>query len=53
MGAFTKLKSSLMKKGYSAAAAGSIAYKAGVAKYGAKGMAKKAAAGRRKAKRKS
>lgn len=49
-GKFKKLVAKLEKKGISAKRAGGIAYAAGKKKYGAKGMAKKAAAGRRKAK---
>ena len=48
MGAFKKLESKLEKKGYSKKSAGAIAYSAGAKKYGKEGMAKKAAAGRRK-----
>jgi hypothetical protein len=46
---FKKLQMSLERKGYSKDAAGAIAYKVGVAKYGKKGMAKKAALGRKRA----
>jgi hypothetical protein len=46
---FKKLVSKLEKKGLSAKQAGGVAYKAGVAKFGKKKMASKAAAGRKKA----
>lgn len=46
---FKKLQMSLERKGYSKDAAGAIAYKIGVQKYGKKGMAKKAALGRKRA----
>lgn len=48
-GAFKKLVGKLEKKGYSKRYASGVAAKVGRAKYGAKGMARKAAAGRRRA----
>lgn len=50
MGAFKKLVGKLERKGLSKKEAGGIAYIQGRKKYGAAGMARKAAAGRRKAK---
>ena len=47
-GAFKKLVRKLEAKGKSPEQAGGIAYKAGVAKYGKEGMAKKAEAGKKK-----
>jgi hypothetical protein len=46
---FKKMVTALEAKGMSKAEAGGVAYKAGVAKYGKKKMAAKAAAGRRAA----
>lgn len=46
---FNKLTGQLEKKGYSEESAKAIAASIGRKKYGAKGMAKKAAAGRKKA----
>jgi len=49
MSKFSKLSSSIQKKsGKSKAAADAIAYAIGVNKYGKTGMARKAAAGKRK-----
>jgi GH24 family phage-related lysozyme (muramidase) len=45
---FKKLQRSLQRKGYSEKSAGAIAYTIGVKKYGKAGMARKAAAGRRR-----
>ena len=45
---FKKLVAKLERKGKSPAQAGGIAYKVGVAKYGKKRMAQKAAQGRKK-----
>jgi hypothetical protein len=49
-GAFKRLVRKLESKGKSAKQAGGIAYKVGVEKYGKAGMARKAAAGRRRSK---
>ena len=49
MGAFKKLVGKLERKGLPAKEAGGIAYKQGVKKYGKQGMAKKATAGRARA----
>ena len=48
-GAFKKLVGKLEKKGLSAKEAGGIAYNQGAKKYGKAGMARKAAAGRARA----
>lgn len=48
MGAFKKLVKKLEGKGLPAKEAGGIAYKQGVKKFGKDGMARKAAAGKRK-----
>lgn len=48
MGAFKKLVGKLEAKGLPAKEAGGIAYKQGVKKFGKEGMAKKAAAGRKR-----
>lgn len=51
MSKFSKLSSKIQKKqGLSKESANAITYSIGVKKYGKEGMAKKAAAGRRKAK---
>lgn len=50
MGNFKKGVEKLESKGYPKEYASAIMYKAGVAKYGKKGMEKKAIIGRRKAK---
>jgi|TARA_R100001463_G_scaffold50547_1_gene100881 GH24 family phage-related lysozyme (muramidase) len=47
MGAFDRMVKKLMAQGKSKEAAKKIAYSIGVNKYGKKGMARKAAAGRR------
>lgn len=52
MGAFKDLEEKLEDKGYSNKAAGAIAYKVGIEKYGKATMKKKAAAGRMKAEEK-
>jgi hypothetical protein len=52
MSKFKQFQASLERKGMSKDEAGAIAYKAGVKKYGKKGMAKKAALGRKKAEKK-
>lgn len=52
MGAFKNLEEKLEKKGYSDKAAGGIAYKVGLEKYGKATMQKKAAAGRMRAEEK-
>jgi hypothetical protein len=49
MGAFKKLEQKLERKGMSKKEAGGVAYNAGKAKYGKAGMARKAAAGRSRA----
>lgn len=49
MSKFSKLEGKLEKKGMSKKEAGGIAYNAGKAKYGKAGMARKAAAGRARA----
>ena len=53
MGAFKQLEQKLEKKGYSEKAAGGIAYKVGIEKYGKAAMQKKAAAGRARAEEKN
>jgi hypothetical protein len=52
MSKFKALVKKLVASGKSETAAKKIAYSIGVNKYGKKGMAKKAAAGRKKARRK-
>ena len=49
---FKRLSSKLQRKGHSKSSANAIAASIGRKKYGAKGMARKSAAGRRWAKRK-
>ena len=49
MSKFSKLVNKLEKKGECAKEAGGVAYNAGKAKYGKAGMARKAAAGRARA----
>jgi len=51
MGKFKQLVNKLMSEGKAETAAKKIAYTAGVNKYGKKGMARKAAAGMKRARR--